>query len=146
MSDLLRIAAADLAGAKYYASHETDEVYLNLAGYHCAQAAEKILKAFIISKGVVPPKIHKTYELINFAKNRGMFENVLMPVEKIVVELDAWTSETRYVVNHLASKDRILFSIAVLEDLIEHLLPRETDSIARLKAEVQQNPPGQSKN
>ena len=38
MSDLLRIASADLAGARYYASNETDDVYLNLAGYHCAQA------------------------------------------------------------------------------------------------------------
>ena len=59
MSDLLRIASADLAGARYYASNETDDVYLNLAGYHCAQAAEKIIKSYIYSKGVIPSKIHK---------------------------------------------------------------------------------------
>ena len=141
MNDLLRIAGADLAGAKYFASNEKDDVYLNQAGYHCAQAAEKMVKSYIGFMGLVPPKVHKVYELINYIKNRGLFDPMFTLLDMIALELDAWTSQTRYVVNPLAAKDRITYAINILDDLLVQLQTPKTEPTETLKDEIKKNPP-----
>jgi len=40
------------------------------AGFHCQQAAEKALKAFLEFRGIKPPKTHALGELLDLAESR----------------------------------------------------------------------------
>jgi len=58
----LHKAESDLAYAKLGLS--SGEAYHSGAVYHCHQAAEKSLKALLCLHGIIPPKTHDVFRLI----------------------------------------------------------------------------------
>jgi HEPN domain-containing protein len=100
MSDMLKLAKGDLAAARLLSgSGEGDEVLLNYAGYHCSQAAEKLIKFCVIEKGVIPPRTRKIIELFNFMENKGIKDETLKGIDDFVsIMLDSWSTDTRYII------------------------------------------------
>lgn len=41
-------------------------------GFHAQQAAEKLLKAALVSRGVIYPRIHRLGDLLDLARERGL--------------------------------------------------------------------------
>lgn len=58
-------ARSDLATARLLISG--DELHLDTGVYHCQQAAEKILKAFLTEADIIFPKTHNLSELLQLA-------------------------------------------------------------------------------
>ncbi len=58
-------ARNDLANAEFTAEHRDD--LLDTAVYHCQQAAEKAMKAFLVSEGLSIPKTHDVGKLVQLA-------------------------------------------------------------------------------
>ena len=56
----LKLAEEDFSSAEAL----LEKKIYNQVCFHCQQAAEKILKAFLKSKGFMPPKIHNLLELL----------------------------------------------------------------------------------
>jgi HEPN domain-containing protein len=42
---------------------------LEIICYHCEQSAEKVLKAFLIAKNIIPPKIHELNRLCEMCED-----------------------------------------------------------------------------
>lgn len=63
----LQFAEEDLFSAKVL----LEEKIYNQVCFHSQQAAEKILKAFLKSQGVAPPKIHSLLELLEICKGKN---------------------------------------------------------------------------
>ena len=80
---LLRKAAADevLVDKVLDAPDVADE----LVGYHCQQAAEKLLKARLVNLGVNYPKTHNLQMLVELLENQGQ----QLPAD--LAELDSLT-------------------------------------------------------
>jgi len=55
----------DLGSAKFLLSMRP--IPLEVIGFHCQQAVEKYLKAYLVARGVEPEKTHDLVELISFA-------------------------------------------------------------------------------
>jgi len=136
MSDMLRIAKADITTAKLLSHHYGDEVFLNIAGYHCSQAAEKLVKSYIISKGVIPLKTHKIFELINYIQHRGIYNIMLDKISDYALKIDAWYSETRYTICYLATKEDIVETLDILGHLSEKMSEVTYDNVSGIKHEV----------
>jgi len=61
----------------------------NIVAFHCQQAIEKYLKAFLIEKGSFLIKTHdliRLNEMVNEIKNMGLDENKLMEINEVYVE------------------------------------------------------------
>ena len=57
VAEWLRYAQNDLIVARHCVE-DLHPKQTEIASYHCQQCAEKALKAFLIYKGIEPPKIH----------------------------------------------------------------------------------------
>ena len=120
MCDMLKLARADIDGAIFYMGRTDDEVYLNFSGYHLSQAAEKLIKLYLLEEGLAPPKTHKIYELCNFMKNKGVFDAMFDEIRNMALEIDVWSSETRYNINPLAALDRLKHALKIITDIYEY--------------------------
>jgi len=60
-------AESDIASAKFLAEN-MHPAPVEIIGFHCQQAAEKYLKAFLVYKDQEPPKTHDLIELIKLCK------------------------------------------------------------------------------
>jgi HEPN domain-containing protein len=58
-------ARNDLANAEFTAAHRGD--LLDTVVYHCQQAAEKAVKAYLVSEGLSIPKTHDVGKLVELA-------------------------------------------------------------------------------
>jgi HEPN domain-containing protein len=88
-TDWLFFAKSDLDGAQSLAD---DGIY-HIACFHCQQAVEKALKAYILSTGKVPPKVHTLQELAERTAE------TLKEIEKFrpkLIILDTFYIPTRY--------------------------------------------------
>ena len=52
------------------------------AAYHCQQAAEKLVKAVLVSLGQNPPKIHNIVALVNAVPADHPLRPLLLPLER----------------------------------------------------------------
>jgi len=68
------------------------EIYTSSC-YSCQQAAEKGLKALILAKGKIVPKVHSLDRLISELKKIGL---KTLPIEENSQELDKYYISTRY--------------------------------------------------
>lgn len=85
----LKYADDDLAAAEHLFSVEL----YNLVCFHCHQAAEKTLKAFLISHGINPPRTHKLVTLLYMCTPK---KPELEDLENDVIALDMYYIPTRY--------------------------------------------------
>lgn len=84
-------AANDLKSARVLSSDP--EGPLDTAIYHCQQAAEKAVKAFLVLKGITPGKTHDVRRLVvEAAALEGRFEELL----SMAAELTPYAWEFRY--------------------------------------------------
>ena len=93
VSQWLLKADHDLRSAKRLMSQGEDEPLLDTAVYHCQQAAEKALKAYLTAHGVTFPKIHLLTPLVTLCSdiNKSFLE--LLDAAEILTPL---ATEFRY--------------------------------------------------
>jgi len=63
----LRKAENDLKNIR--ASLQSSDPAWDTVCYHAQQAAEKTLKAFLVARGVLPPRVHDLEELLSLCKD-----------------------------------------------------------------------------
>ena len=68
-----------------------------LVCFHCHQFAEKYLKAFLISLGTQPPRIHHLAKLLDLAVEK---EPALELIRDLLDTLEAYGVDVRYPGNH----------------------------------------------
>jgi HEPN domain-containing protein len=119
-------AASDLRSAKVLGSAE--DPTLDTAIYHCQQAAEKVVKAFLVHCGVTPEKTHDIRNLtIQAAAHEPRFNELLT----FAAELTPYAWEFRYP-DDLAETyptreefDQALHQAQTVYDFVLNLLPKE---------------------
>ena len=119
-------AANDLKSARILGS--TEDAPLDTAIYHCQQAAEKAVKAFLVHSGVTPTKTHDIRKLtLEAAEHEARF-NELMGIAAVLTPY-AW--EFRYP-DDLAETyptreefDEALQQAQTVYDFVLNLLPKE---------------------
>jgi len=84
-------AASDLKSASVLGSAE--EAPLDVAIYHCQQAAEKAVKAYLVSRGVTP---EKTHDIRKLAVQASGFEAKFNEFITIAAILTPYAWEFRY--------------------------------------------------
>lgn len=84
-------AEGDLEAARVLLSRET--TFLFPVGFHCQQAAEKYLKAFLTWHGVPFPKTHDLDELLDLA---AAVDPPLSPSLRVIAALTPFGVEIRY--------------------------------------------------
>lgn len=63
VEEWVRFAETDLSSAKtLFEVHRP--IPIEIVGFHSQQAAEKIIKAFLVSKDIIPEKTHELHKLI----------------------------------------------------------------------------------
>lgn len=65
----------------------------NLSCFHAHQAVEKMLKAFLVRRGVNPPRIHKLLTLLNICAGE---DGRLKDLKQDILVLDMYYIPTRY--------------------------------------------------
>jgi len=81
----------DLIAAKYLLG--LHPLKLEIISYHCQQSAEKILKAFLISKDIEPPRTHDLRLLWRMCEELG---DGFDDIENECVRLSAYGVQARY--------------------------------------------------
>ena len=66
---------------------------LEISSYHCQQCAEKALKAFLISKGIEPPKIHDLKRLCKMCQD---IDSSFVDIVNQCANLTSYGSAARY--------------------------------------------------
>ena len=87
VADWLFLAESDLRTAKIAVKDEYP--LTNIVTFHCQQAIEKYLKAYLIENEVSLIKTHdlvKLNDLINEIKNLGIDENKLLIINEVYIE------------------------------------------------------------
>jgi HEPN domain-containing protein len=85
----LKYADDDLMAAKHLLKTEL----FNQVCFHCHQAVEKLLKAFLIRHEVNPPRIHNLNTLLNICAKK---DPKLLELRQEVLALDMYYIPTRY--------------------------------------------------
>lgn len=83
----------DLRSAKCLMTGDGDEPLLDTAVYHCQQAAEKALKAFLTAHGVAFPKIHLLSPLLYLC---GDIDETFLQLSDAAELLTPLATEFRY--------------------------------------------------
>lgn len=84
-------AEEDLRAAAVLAASEPP--LLDAAGYHCQQAAEKLMKGLLVAAAIPVPKTHDLDRLASLAAGA---HPGLVPLMEVLVPLTTWGSATRY--------------------------------------------------
>lgn len=105
---------------------EGDEPYLDMAVYHCQQAAEKVLKAFLTYHDVAFGKTHDLTELLALAEQT---EPALSQWREVAQELTPYAVRFRYPGDVLeperSEAEQASHHAQALMDFIWRLLPEE---------------------
>jgi len=87
-----KTAIADFNAAETLDKHMNPKP-LEIIGFHCQQAAEKLLKGFLASNSIEPPKIHDIQRLCEMCMEiNGDFEKM----KAVCEELNPYSVQTRY--------------------------------------------------
>lgn len=108
---------------------EGDQPYLDTAVYHCQQAAEKALKAFLSFHGI---KFGRTHDLTELVEAGATIEPTLGSWRQVAEELTPYAVQFRYPGETLEPEqdeaDQALEHAQSLVDFIWCLLPEEVKS------------------
>jgi len=139
-SSLLRVARADLDGAKFYLDHASDEAHINLAGYHCQQAAEKIVKSVYLEYKMELFKSHVIRDLIVRLRDAGCDAPFFDELLRLEPALSDWADKPRYLYNYTAGKDDVTKAYACLESILDGLTPPVAKEETLLNAYLNRHP------
>lgn len=95
LAEWLRKANADIELAEHLLSE--DAIFPNAMAYHCQQAAEKYLKAFLTCHQVAFPKTHDIGQLLDLVE---AIDNRLASSLRDVIVLSPYGIELRYPGDH----------------------------------------------
>jgi HEPN domain-containing protein len=82
--------------------------------YHCAQAAEKYLKGFLIYHDIIPPKTHNLLFLNNLCFEK---DNVFEKIKPLCDFLNNFANNIRYPHQYEIAESDVNFSIAAVEKI-----------------------------
>lgn len=92
VAEWMKYAKADLDTAKHL-EETMHPKPLEIICYHCQQAAEKALKAFLVANEIDPPRIHGLDQLCEMCKN---IEQSFSEIEKHCGELTTYGIAPKY--------------------------------------------------
>ena len=107
-----RIADTDIDSAKIL--NEAVRKHFEIICYHCAQAAEKYLKGYLIYNGIIPQKTHNLLILNNICRE------IDSDFGNIIVEcgfLNRFANEIRYPNQYVTDETLTNFAIAAVEKI-----------------------------
>ena len=76
--------------------------------YHCQQSAEKMLKAFLVNVGIIPPKVHDLEEIRNKCE---VVDGSFSLLSSESVRLNDYSSQPRYPFGLEISEDDMRLAI-----------------------------------
>jgi HEPN domain-containing protein len=117
------VAFTDLAAAKLNAANTYPKL-LDIACYHCHQAAEKALKGFLQYKDQTPPRIHNLEELCRLCiKQDPSFK----PLYDTVTVLNPYNTASRYPRESLINEGMTQTAIAQAQAVYDFCLSKAPD-------------------
>jgi len=120
----LRKASADLAAARILAAHSS--LVSGPAAFHCQQAAEKALKAFLVSQSVAFERVHSLVYLMDLCEER---EPGFAALREETEVLSPYATEIRYPgeASDVSPEDarRALEAAKAVWEYVLDLLPRD---------------------
>lgn len=125
LENWMRIAENDLKSAR---ALERDALF-ETACYHCQQAAEKYLKAYLIYAAIEPPRSHDLTRLVTIAK---MVEGKFEKLNEAATALSDYATLFRYPVDvpvtctQEDTKEAIEMAQSVKEFVLERIKPEDT--------------------
>jgi HEPN domain-containing protein len=87
----MEFADRDMASARFLTHMQP--MPLEIIGFHCQQALEKYLKAFLVSNGIEPEKSH---DLIQLQKSCIGFDAGFSSLSRICSALSSFAAKARY--------------------------------------------------
>ena len=108
----LAIADSDLDSAKIL--NEAVRRHFEVICYHCAQAAEKYLKAFLIYHDILP---EKTHDLIKINKYCAGIDNAFQSLKTICDFLNRFANDIRYPNKYEVTDSDVNFAIDAVEKI-----------------------------
>lgn len=91
VKEWIKYAETDLASANHLLGMHP--IPIEIICYHCAQSAEKALKAFLIAKDVEPPRTHDSRFLNRLCSRH---DRDFQQLEQACIELTAYATQPRY--------------------------------------------------
>ena len=108
----MQIADDDLDSAKIL--NESTRKHYEIICYHCAQAAEKYLKGYIVYKDIVPKKTHDLRFLNNLCiELDSNFENLITEC----AFLNKYANDIRYPHKYETNESDVNFAISAVEKI-----------------------------
>ncbi|MDR1803148.1 MAG: HEPN domain-containing protein [Treponema sp.] len=108
----LQLADEDLYAAKLL--NEAARKPYEIICYHCAQATEKYLKAYLTYQNIIPKKTHDLVFLISLCIEKDIeFQNIKIQCEF----LNRFVNDIRYPHKYEIDENDVLFSINAIEKI-----------------------------
>ena len=108
-------AENDILSARYLAEN-MHPAPIEIIGFHCQQAAEKYLKAFLVSNDQEPPKTHDLIELVKLCSN---YNGSLLSLSTKCEYLIPFATRTRYPGTSDLEDEDIGKSLSFAQEIIE---------------------------
>ncbi|MCL2411311.1 MAG: HEPN domain-containing protein [Treponema sp.] len=107
--------------------------------YHCAQAVEKYLKAYLVFKGVIPKKTHDLLFLVNLCNELNSdFESIITECSF----LNKFANDIRYPHKYQTSENDVTYSINAVYKIKNFSLINGLRNIKNENEETVENPNG----
>lgn len=103
----------DLGSAKFLLSMRP--IPLEVIGFHCQQAVEKYLKAYLVARGVEPEKTHDLVELIRLC---SAHDPAFVTLVATCATLSDYSVKTRYPTRINLDFDTIKKAVSIAEDAV----------------------------
>jgi HEPN domain-containing protein len=116
-------AENDFSSAQYLAQNMRP-VPTEIVCFHCQQAAEKYLKAFLVHNDQEPPKTHDLIELTKLCNEFGMDFSLLLPKCEYLIPFAA---RTRYPSTGDPDDNDMKIALAYAKDIIEFVKSKMTN-------------------
>jgi HEPN domain-containing protein len=112
VSEWMTIADSDFGSAKIL--NEAVNKYYEIICYHCAQAAEKYLKGYLVYKSVIP---EKTHDLLNMNNHCIKIDNNFQNIEIVCGFLNKFANDIRYPHRYETTEADTNFAITAVEKI-----------------------------
>ena len=119
VDEWLRYADNDLKAAHILANHHP--MQLEIICYHCHQAAEKALKAFLLFSNSIPTRTHSLENLVDLCREiTDEFDDIVIDCEY----LNPFGVQPRYPFGLELSEDDAVISILKCENIVDFIRTR----------------------
>ena len=112
VKEWMAIADCDFDSAKIL--NEAERRHYEIICYHCAQATEKYLKAYLVYNDIIPEKTHDLIHLYRYCLN---IDSVFQNINTICGFLNRFANDIRYPHKYEVTDSDVNFAIDAVEKI-----------------------------